>query len=633
MAAPNRFEQFAQAPIVRPPPIERPEAIPRPGDAPARPRNRFQQFAPPAEAPQAMPPASADAAAAEPINPRMRMTGNLDMEQVQKALESAPPELRDKIIKEWEGSQEPSSQAGDIFKSLGTGLVKGAAGIATMPGTLQSLYESGMQWVGDKVGADMNEVMSHVRAARAAAPHTQLPNVNDAIKGIENVAGPLYKPQTTAGEYAQTVGEFVPMAASPGSLVHRAANVVAPAVVSETLGQVTKGTEAEPWARAGGAIVGAALPNVALRAATPFPITQPERARQAALLQREGVNLTAGDLTGRKSLRWVESAANDVPFSGQRIGAQKELQAEQFTSAALRRAGISNAPRATTEVIDAQYRRLGQEFETFAQRAAVPVTPQIANRVQNIARRYERITEPSLINPLVRSIADDILAHYRGSQSVLPRFIDGQRYSAWRSDIGAAARAASDPRTERALYDLQHILDNAAEQFLRSRGGYQNNAIADRMREARREYRNLLVVTKAMRGADDGLITPKQLRIAAQQMEGIQGFSRGRGDFTELAKAGSNVLAPLPNSGTPARLAAMGALNTLGLVGGALTGGPVGAALGAAGQQIAQGLGARAVMSRPVQRYLGNQTRARAIENSRARTPSFLAGLLTAQER
>jgi hypothetical protein len=32
----------------------------------------------------------------------------------------------------------------------------------------------------------------------------------DYLKGVESVTGPMHQPQTTAGHYAQTAGEFVP---------------------------------------------------------------------------------------------------------------------------------------------------------------------------------------------------------------------------------------------------------------------------------------------------------------------------------------------------------------------------------------------------------------------------------------
>lgn len=639
MAQPDERFELAQAPIVRPEPIPRPEAIERPGSS--RP-NRFQKYAPPpaAASPQAVaPPANrfekyAEPAPAvgmpeEPANPRLGFTNGLDMDAARKALESAPPEIRQKVLQEWEATRaakpEEVSTPEDMAKSFGTGLIKGTVGMATLPSTAGQLADrlGAPEWLSGGITRVIGGALGQAVAQ---------PKYGDVMKAVEDRTGPLYKPQTTAGEYSQTVGEFVPGGFGPGGVARKAANVLAPAIASETAGQLTKGGDYEGPARLAGGLAGAMVPNVAMRAVTPFPNVQPERARQVGVLEREGVPLTAGDRSGSKALRWAESAANDVPLSGRRIGAQKEAQGEAFTQAVLRRAGI-NAPRATDDVIDAAYNRLGQEFETIAQRTAIPLTPQLQGRLSNIVRAYERITEPSLINPLPREIAQDITQAYQRAGTFLPSYMDGARYSGWRSDIGRAARAAGDPRTERALYDIQHLLDNAAEQYLRSRGGWANQSLADRMREVRREYRNLITISKA-RGAGEeaaqGIINPRQLQQAARSMEGVQGFSRGRGEFTELAKAGVSVLAPLPNSGTPARLAAMSMFTAPATVAGLMVGGPAAGLASGIGTALSQGTMARALMSRPAQAYLGNQTLQRAAQNSMARTPiAFGAQSLT----
>jgi len=71
---------------------------------------------------------------------------------------------------------------------------------------------------------------------------------------------------------------------------------------------------------------------------------------------------------------------------------------------------------------------------------------------------------------------------------------------------------------------------------------------------------------------------------------------------------------PLPNSGTPARLAAQDLFSGLGAVAGGAVGNVPGAIVGAFAPRIAQGTVARALMSAPVQGYLSNQALAPAID-------------------
>lgn len=644
MATPEEII-LAQAPIVRPEPIPRPDPVERPSvrkpgrfdryiqqdsaatPGPEKPIGRFDKYIQQEQPAEQRPlnfgqPSTQGINAPQSVNPDM----------LRQVLESAPPDIREKALREWAATRPDDPMLPDILKSFGVGLVKGTMGLATLPDTAGRLVEAGADYVGLPQGVK-DFAGSAVRGA--LGPGQPRAISYDQMKGaVEDAAGPLYKPKTLPGEYAQTVGEFVPGGLGPGGVGRKVANVVLPAVTSETAGQVARGIDPglETPARVAGAIIGGQIPNAAMRMRTPFPQPDPERARLVQVLDNEGVNLTAGDRTGRKSLRWAESAANDTPFSGQRIGAQKELQGEQFTQAALRRAGIRNATRATDEVIDAQYRRLGQEFESFAQNTAVPITPRLIGQAQQIIRQYERLTPEAARVPAVREFADEILGLYQRSGRFTPTVLPGPQYGRWRSVIGAAARSTQDPASEQALYALQRLLDDGAEQMLRQRGGFMNNGMADQMRQTRREYRNLLVLSKARGAGEDaamGIINPRQLQQAAKQMEGWQAYSRGRGDFTELARAGNAVLAPLPQSGTAPRLMAHGLLNTIGAVGGTLFGGPVGGLLGAIGTQVGQGVGSRILMSRPVQGYLGNQTLARAIQRSQQRSRnSPIAGTL-----
>ena len=85
---------------------------------------------------------------------------------------------------------------------------------------------------------------------------------NSQVQGaVESYTGPFYQPKTIYGDYAQTAGEFVPGALlmPEGSLATNALRYgLFPALSSETAGQLTKGTAAEPWARTAAALLAAA---------------------------------------------------------------------------------------------------------------------------------------------------------------------------------------------------------------------------------------------------------------------------------------------------------------------------------------------------------------------------------------
>jgi hypothetical protein len=148
--------------------------------------------------------------------------------------EGATPEQAFQILQTQIGGKtaEPdnnTSTLGDMAKSAGIGLLKGAIGLAALPAEAAGFLGG--------TGSTANQ---------------------DIQKGIESYTGPLYEPKTTAGRYAETAGEFAPAAiGGPEALVPRlVSRVAAPAIASETAGELTKGTAAEPYARMGGALLG-----------------------------------------------------------------------------------------------------------------------------------------------------------------------------------------------------------------------------------------------------------------------------------------------------------------------------------------------------------------------------------------
>ena len=394
--------------------------------------------------------------------------------------------------------EQPAGAVVDAGKAFGAGVVRGGLGLLGLPGTVETLGRAGINFAGRQFGAGGNVVN----------PKSVFPTGGDYQNDLESVTGPLYKPKTTAGKYAQTAGEFVPGLMFPAgraaSLAERAIyNVAAPAVASETAGQLTKGTSAEPYARIAGAILGGQLPQAAGRVVSPLNI-DPTRARMGQALEQEGVGLTAGDRTGSRFVRWMESNAADTPFSGNRAQAIKEAQGEQFTRAALQRAGI-HANRATPEVIDQGFRRLGQEFEQMARMSRFVVPNGAMRWVDQAVQQYERVTPPQFLNPAPRAIAEDMrkllnnAANPAGRSGQQRAKIPGDVFQKWMSDLGAAARGTQDPSTRRLVGDIRNILDDAAERSMRAI----NPDLAQQYRVARTQYRNLLAIERAATGAGE----------------------------------------------------------------------------------------------------------------------------------
>lgn len=152
-------------------------------------------------------------------------------------------------------SAESPSVAADVAKSGGIGLAKGAIGLAGMAGDLTDLGAKGIE----KASNFINDKLGLARYERPTEPSVlnNIPTADSLQKAVESQTGDFYQPKTVAGQYAQTAGEFAPaLIGGPESLLAKATTRVAlPAAISETAGQLTKGTAAEPYARVVGALM------------------------------------------------------------------------------------------------------------------------------------------------------------------------------------------------------------------------------------------------------------------------------------------------------------------------------------------------------------------------------------------
>jgi len=149
--------------------------------------------------------------------------------QAAKALQSEKP------------TQPEISTAEDVARSLGSGMVRGAIGLAETPEMAGRAVKRGYQEVKQLLGGEVEQETPIFDTATGRA-------LREATTLEE------YQPQTTAGEYAGTVGEFLPAAiGGPAGLLKRAGVATAAGLGSEAAGQATEGTVLEMPARIVGA--------------------------------------------------------------------------------------------------------------------------------------------------------------------------------------------------------------------------------------------------------------------------------------------------------------------------------------------------------------------------------------------
>jgi len=490
------------------------------------------------------------------------------------------------------------STAVDVAKSAGTGLGKGVLGIGGMIGDLSDLGAKGLEhatnFVSDKLGVE------RYKRPEKSSILNYIPTSQSLQKAVEdNVTGEFYKPQTTAGKYAMTTGEILPsVLAGPGRMGAKLLSGVGAGVGSEGAGQLTEGSAAEPYARVAGAMSGGLAPMAAGRAITPLPAS-PARQRLVNILEDEGVtSLTAGQRTGNKSLQYAEDFLGNAPGAGQGANAIRQEGQEQFTRAAMRRAG-QGLDDATPETLAANNQRLGNEFEQLAGRNTLVPDNQFINDVTQAVQQYRNVPNSQQAQ-MIQGYIDDIVPHINAGG------MPGAEYQAMRSRMSRQANnnRQSDPDLSEALRGIRNALDNAMGRSI-------SPADREAWQTARRQYGAQKTIEKTASRAGEataeGQLVPANLRNTVSA-DNRGAYARGEGDFSELARAGAGVMAPLPNSGTAQRLNLTDLMKL-----------PISATVG------------RALMSRPVQGYLGNQAIAETLRNLPPARQAVLLSLLGEQ--
>jgi len=441
---------------------------------------------------------------------------------------------------------EPIGAIEDVATQLPVGVTRGVTNLGGAGGDVREALVGGIRSLAQRFGLDddaAESVLGLTRGALRAIPILGGPTSEQALSAVEGITGELPKAQTTAGEFARTVGEFAPGAALPGSLATRAAQVLAPALASETAGQLTEGTNIEPFARLAGAILGGGAIPAARRAITPTGRVDSEIAASVARLEERGVtSITAGQRTGNPVLTKRE-ALTPESFAG----ATLDRGQEQFTQAALRLSGIE-ARRATPDVIDDAFRSIGKEFDIVQARNRIILPAETKTAIQRqITQASESLAEgrlPKFIKKLPKRLSDR-------------QVVTGTEYKELRSRLTEIARGKKSDIT-RPVNRIVSLLDQAAEASIK----VTNPQDLGRFRELRGFYQNLLILEKAASGAGKeaaiGIITPARLQSATKLVQGSRAITRGGTEAGQLSRAGVGVLQRPPSSGTPEGLLARG---------------------------------------------------------------------------
>jgi hypothetical protein len=470
----------------------------------------------------------------------------------------------------------PGEKAGELIKGLGSGAMRGITELVGLPGSAMQ----GIDYLTRRAGLIPEEYRSPVAEAMSGA---------GLRRGLEQVTGGAseYAAPGTAGKFAGTVGEFV-----GGGVGGKLKPLVAGGLASEAAGQMTEGTAAEPYARVAGGLAGPMVGQVAERAArravSPYGGAGEERLRLADVLSQYDIPVTAGQRTGSDVLRRAEGATP----AGEAIS---ERQREAFTRAVLGTAGVQ-ANRATGDVLNEAAQNIGRQFDSIT--AGVSVVPD-STTLTNMSRaleQYRQIAPSGSVPPLFKDVNKEVVRSFRSGNS-----IPAERLKQWRSAFSKLTKS-ENAATRSAAVGVMDVLDDAIARGLTAVGRPED---VSRLSQLREQYRNLMAVegAAAMRGAEEGLLSPAQIRSAVARQSRRQYVRDQRGDIGELARAGSDILSPLPSAPAGGQRFLPEVKRASQIAAGTYLGGPVG---GVAAYLAPQAAGALR-MTDPMQRYLANQ--------------------------
>lgn len=489
----------------------------------------------------------------------------------------------------------PGERLGELIRGGGAAVARGMADVPAIPANLAQLGAAGVEYA---LGMEQPSMVSRGLAA--------LPDTREMLASIP-VIGPesRYVAPGLLGEYVSTAGEFAGGAgalAGPNAMLRYG---VVPGVASEAAGQATEGTPFEPYARTAAALaapvaVGAIGKGAQAVISPSAGQISPNRQAAVDLLRREGVQPTAGQVVGGQAAE--AQLYREAATTAGRARADKAL--EDFTSAVMTRAGSPAGTKATADALEEAASRIGGVFDDVVKNVNVSPDPSGLVNFSAALKTYRDLAPKDTAPQILENVNAQLVTAFRSRKP-----IPAETVKTWRSTISKLTKSP-DQATREAAVDAVEAIDDMIEGALTAAGRPQDIA---RLGEARNQYRNLLAIESAAQRADvDGIISPLALRTALLQ-QGRRRYVQGKGDLAPITRAASDILSPLPQSGTSPRISA-------GQIFSGAAGG-TGAGLGAVGIGIdpltATALGAATaaapvlrnqfLSSGPGQRYFQNQ--------------------------
>lgn len=456
------------------------------------------------------------------------------------------------MIQQAEASEPSQPQVGtgeDVGRSFLGGALRGAGAILDLPTMIGRLP---MQLSDRLLGTDM--------LADVPAPTPFIEAVGEVAPPVQTAAE--YEPQTTAGEYSRTIGEFAPGILLPfdelSYLARFGRAAVLPGAASEFAGQSVEAL--------GGGEMAQNMARIAAAIGAPVALSAAEAGARRALI--EGARAYEPGSERAAAVRTLDDMGVQGLTSGARLGSERLIRAEgaedvsREAVAGINRAVMrilgSDAPRPTRQALGVVEDRLGQVFDEAGNVSAVPP----ASSIDEIQRSFDdymnlQTQEGARVPRVIEDIVVDI-----DEAAAVGDAITGAQIQNWRGQLRRLAE-----RSERGgrgdIADFARGVSSALDDIV-MQGARQldDPALYNRLQSARSQYRDLRTVASALNRAGpearSGIVSPGSLASAVRRIEGEQAVVRrpSRGPLrplSELALAGEEVASSLPTVSSAGR--------------------------------------------------------------------------------
>ena len=458
-----------------------------------------------------------------------------------------------------------ANTAVDVARSIPGGLAQGAAAVAGLPGDIQSLMHQGATGLENAISPGLGTRMDAKARALQVGPYNPItaPTSSGINALLSTPTGGYYQPQTTPGQYAQTIASFAPaMAAGGEGLGARLLkNAVIPGATSETAGQLTQGTPYEGAARFAGALTPTAAAGGIARLMGTGTINPARAALASKAINQFDIPLRGSQISQTPFANYLDSVVGKVPFSG--LEPENELQRTNFSRAVAGTFG-ENATNLTPEVMSRARKRIGDVFDNVAAKTNIPsdTVNALGDKLFGILDDARTTLGTPNASPIENQI--DRVMSVVGKDGT----ISGDSYQALTrkgAPLDRGMNAGVDPNVKNYVGSIRNALDDALEQ-----SAAPEDLAA--LRTARLQWKNMRTVQDlASKAGIEGEITPALLLGAVRKSYKDMAYS-GAGDIGDLANIGNEFLKEKPTSSTAERsllykLLELGGAGTAGVLG------------------------------------------------------------------